>query len=120
VAALVNFVVGLAVLLVVLLAQRLADPDASGSLAPVADRPWLLVGGVMGVVFVVGAAWAVDALGVLLLSLVVLAGTLVGAVAVDLVVPTPGAEVTANLLLGIALTGASVGLAVLRRRGRGA
>lgn len=120
VAALVNFVVGLAALLAVLLVQRVVDPDASGSLAPVADQPWLLLGGVMGVVFVVGAAWSVDALGVLLLSLVVLAGTLVGAVAVDLVVPTTGAAITANLLLGIALTGASVGLAVMRRRGSGA
>ena len=55
-------------------------------------------------------------LGVLLLSLVVLAGTLVGAVVVDLVVPTEGAAVNGYLLAGIALTFASVGLAVVRRR----
>lgn len=115
VAALVNFTVGLSALLTLLLVERLADPEAAGSLAPVADRPWLLVGGAMGVLFVVGAAWSVDALGVLLLSLVVLAGTLLGAVAVDAVVPTEGAAITASLLAGIALTVAAVGLAMLRR-----
>ena len=43
-------------------------------------------------------------------------GTLVGAVVVDLVVPTEGATVNGYLLAGIALTFASVGLAVVRRR----
>ncbi len=71
----------------------------------------------MGVLFVAGAAWSVRALGVLLLSLIVLAGTLVGAVAVDLVLPTEGATVNGYLVVGIALTFASVGLAVIRRRG---
>lgn len=115
VAALVNFVVGLGALLALLLAERVLDPSAAGSLAPAAHRPWLLVGGVMGVLFVVASAWAVDALGVLLLSLVVLAGTLLGAVAVDAVVPTEGAAVTASLLAGIGMTVAAVGLAMLRR-----
>ena len=40
-----------------------------------------------------------------------------GAVAVDLVLPTEGATVNGYLLAGIALTFASVGLAVMRRRG---
>lgn len=116
VAALVNFVVGLTVLVTVLAVQALAADGAAGSLAPVADQPWLLVGGFMGLLFVVTAAWTVRALGVLLFSLVVLAGTLIGAVAVDVVLPTEGAQITANLLVGIALTAMSVGLAVLRRR----
>ena len=116
VAALVNFVVGLTVLMTVLAVQAPAADGAAGSLAPVADQPWLLVGGFMGLLFVVTAAWTVRALGVLLFSLVVLAGTLIGAVAVDVVLPTEGAQITANLLVGIALTAMSVGLAVLRRR----
>jgi transporter family-2 protein len=116
VATLVNFVVGLVTLLLILAGQALLTPDRVGSLAPMADRPWLLVSGAMGVLFVAGSAWSVRALGVLLLSLVVLAGTLVGAVAVDLVVPTEGAAVNVYLILGIALTFASVGLAVVRRR----
>lgn len=116
VAALANFAVGLVALLLVLVIERVVDSDDVGTLQPVADHPWLLVGGLMGVLFVVGSAWAVHALGVLLLSLVTLAGTLIGAVAVDLVVPTEGAAVTVQLLAGIALTAASVALAVLRRR----
>lgn len=118
VATLVNFVVGLATLLLIVLGQWLLTPDRVGSMQPVAEQPWLLVGGAMGVLFVAGSAWSVRALGVLLLSLIVLAGTLVGAVAVDVVVPTDGASVNAYLLGGIALTFASVGLAVVRRRGR--
>ncbi|HUV47565.1 MAG TPA: DMT family transporter [Actinomycetes bacterium] len=120
VATLVNFVVGLTTLLLILAGQWLLTPDRVGSLAPVAEKPWLLVGGAMGVLFVAGSAWSVRALGVLLLSLVVLAGTLVGAVVVDLAVPTEGASVNGYLLMGIALTFASVGLAVVRRRGRAA
>lgn len=116
VATLVNFTVGLAVLLGVLTVQAVVDPEAAGTLEPLLDKPWLLVGGAMGVLFVAGSAWSVRALGVLLLSLVVLAGTLVGAVVVDLVVPTEGAAVNGYLLAGIALTFASVGLAVVRRR----
>ena len=112
-----NFVVGLAALLVILAVQGLVDPEAVGSLRPIAEAPWLLVAGAMGVLFVAGSAWSVRALGVLLLSLIVLAGTLVGAVVVDLVVPTEGAAVNSYLLAGIALTFASVGLAVMRRRG---
>jgi transporter family-2 protein len=116
VATLVNFVVGLAALLVVISVQALVTDDGIGTLAPLWERPWLLVAGAMGVVFVAGSAWSVRALGVLLLSLVVLAGTLVGAVVVDLAVPTDGATVNGWLLMGIALTFASVGLAVMRRR----
>ena len=62
-------------------------------------------------------AWIAELAKALLLSLIVLAGTLVGAVAVDLVVPTEGATVNLFLLAGIALTFASVGLAVVRRSG---
>ena len=117
VATLVNFVVGLAALLLIVAVQGILDPEGVGSFSPVTEKPWLVVGGAMGVLFVAGSAWSVRALGVLLLSLIVLAGTLVGAVAVDLVVPTEGAAVNGYLVAGIALTFASVGLAVMRRRG---
>jgi transporter family-2 protein len=116
VATLVNFMVGLVVLLGVLAVQSVLDPDGVGTLGPITDRPWLLVAGAMGVFFVACSAWSVKALGVLLLSLVVLAGTLVGAVAVDIVVPTEGVAVNLYLVTGILLTFASVGLAVTRRR----
>ena len=116
VATLVNFAVGLLTLLLILAVQSVVDPDGVGTLAPIADKPWLLVAGGMGILFVAGAAWSVKALGVLLLSLVVLAGTLVGAVMVDLALPAEGVVVNGYLLVGIALTFASVGLAVVRGR----
>ena len=116
VATLVNFMVGLTTLFCFLGVQAIVDPGGVGTLAPIGERPWLLVAGSMGIVFVAGAAWSVKALGVLLLSLIVLAGTLVGAVVVDLVVPTTGAAVNLYLIAGIALTFGSVGLAAIRRR----
>jgi bacterial/archaeal transporter family-2 protein len=118
VATLVNFMVGLLTLLGVLLVQSLLDSQGVGTIGPVLERPWLLVAGGMGVLFVAGAAWSVKALGVLLLSLVVLAGTLVGAVVVDLVVPSEGVTVNGYLISGIVLTFLSVGLAAWRRRAR--
>lgn len=114
VAGLVNFVVGLAALLVVLGLRALVSGE-SGSLAPLADRPWLLVGGAIGVLFVVVSAWTIRALGVLLFSLLAIAGTLVGAVVIDILLPTEGTDVTGRLVLGLLLTALSVGLAVLRR-----
>jgi transporter family-2 protein len=100
----------------VLALQKIFDPASAGSLGGLDGKYWLLVGGTLGVVFVAGSAWAVKALGVLLVSLVVLCGTLVGAVLVDIVVPTGGATVNGYLLVGIAMTFGSVGLAVVRRR----
>jgi transporter family-2 protein len=60
----------------------------------------------------------VRALGILLFSLVVIAGQLLGALVLDLVAPTPGSEVTAGVLIGVGLTAAAVGLAALPGRRR--
>jgi transporter family-2 protein len=120
VAALVNFTVGLAVLLVVWVIQRNARGEIDGSLPNVTDQPWLYVGGLLGLLFVVSAAWSVRALGVLLFSLVVIAGSLVGAVAVDIVAPTEGASFTWELVVGLTMTFIAVGLASVRRSGKAA
>ena len=75
VATLVNFAVGLAALLLIVL--RPGDPRPGGSRIARARSPrshGCVVGGAMGVLFVAGSAWSVRALGVLLLSLIVLAG----------------------------------------------
>lgn len=118
VAAVVNFCVGLVVLLVVLSVERASRSDVAGRLPDLADRPWLYTGGLLGVVFVVSAAWSVRALGVLLFSLVVISGSLAGAVVVDVVAPTTGTTVNWQLVLGVLLTFAAVGLAAVRRRTR--
>jgi len=120
VAALVNFTVGLVVLLVIWGIQRGAREQIDGSLPAFTDKPWLYVGGLLGLLFVVSAAWSVRALGVLLFSLVVIAGSLVGAVAVDIVAPTEGASFTWALVVGLAMTFLAVGLASVRRSGKAA
>ena len=115
VAALVNFTVGLVVLLVIWAIQRNARGSIEGSLPSFWESPWMYCGGLMGLFFVVSAAWSVRALGVLLFSLVVIAGSLVGAVAVDLVAPTEGAAFTWTLVAGVLMTFLAVGLASVRR-----
>jgi transporter family-2 protein len=108
--------VGLTALLVVLTIERLSRDDIVGSLPSFSEQPWLYMGGLLGLIFVVSAAWSVRALGVLLFSLLVISGSLVGAVAVDLVAPTEGASFTWALIIGILMTLAAVGLASIRKR----
>ena len=112
VAALVNFVVGLTALVTLLVLTHTVGGRAWPQVPTAVGDLWLYSGGAMGVVFVVTAAWTVRALGVLLFSLVVLTGTLLGAVVVDVLFPTDGAQLTWNLAVGIALTLVAVGLAV--------
>ena len=100
--------------------QRNARGEIDGSLPSFTDKPWLYVGGLLGLLFVVSAAWSVRALGVLLFSLVVIAGSLVGAVAVDIVAPTEGASFTWALVVGLTMTFIAVGLASVRRSGKAA
>jgi len=115
IAALINFAVGLCALLIVLGIERARRDDISGALPNFGDQPWLYVGGLLGLVFVVSAAWSVRALGVLLLSLLVISGSLVGAVVVDVVAPTKGASFTWQLIVGILMTLTAVGLASVRK-----
>ena len=51
-------------------------------------EPWLYVGGPIGIVFIALAAAIVRFTGVLLLGLATIAGQIVGAVLLDLVLPT--------------------------------
>jgi transporter family-2 protein len=118
VAALVNFSVGLVVLTVVLAASLTVGGHAWSVPPPLAGHGWLYLGGPLGVVFVVSAAWSVRALGILLFSLVVIAGQLIGALVLDLVAPTTGSEVTPGVLVGVLLTAGAVGLAALPGRRR--
>jgi bacterial/archaeal transporter family-2 protein len=118
VAAVVNFCVGLAVLWVILAVERLLRTDITGSLPSFTGQPWLYSGGLMGLIFVVSAAWSVRALGVLLFSLVVISGSLAGAVLVDLAAPTSGTTFNWELVVGVLMTFGAVGLAGVRRRAR--
>ena len=116
VAAWVNFVVGTAMLVAVLLIGSLALGNA---VAPLPSGPWwVYLGGVIGVAFIAVAAWVVRVLGVLLFALLSVSGQLGGAVLLDLVAPTAGHEVGVRLLLGLALTLVAVAVASLGRGGR--
>jgi transporter family-2 protein len=64
---------------------------------------WIYAGGVIGVIFIAMAAWLVPIIGVLLFALVSIAGQLIGSLALDLLLPTEGSQVTATLIAGLAL-----------------
>ena len=114
-ATLVNFVVGLSALVAVLLvAHTVGDQPWVAPPAPW-SQPLLWLGGSIGVAFVVTAARVVRPLGVLLFSLLSIAGQLTGSLVSDLLVPTAGTVVSWQLVAGVLLTGAAIGFATLRR-----
>ncbi|MER7457083.1 DMT family transporter [Micromonospora sp. NPDC126480] len=100
-ATLVNFTVGTLALLVVFAVDLAVRGLPAGS--PPAE-PWLYLGGLIGIVFIAVAAAIVRFTGVLLLGLASIAGQVVGAVLLDLVLPTAASHPDATTLLGAALT----------------
>lgn len=76
---------------------------------------WSYLGGLLGLSVIAGAAWVVPVLGVLVFSLLSVFGQLVGALLLDLTVPTPGTTVGWHLFAGVALTFVAIVIAGLRR-----
>ena len=116
VAGVVNFVGGAAALLLAYLAEHLLGGRAWVFPPAPWSQPILWLGGPFGVIFIVTAAFAVRTLGVLLFSLLSIAGQLVGSLVSDLAVPTPGTQVGWQLVAGIVLTGVAVTYAALASR----
>lgn len=108
-AAWVNFVVG-ALLMICVVAVVDATTGTDWATIP-ADRWWMSIAGVFGLVYIATVAWVVRTVGVLITSLLTLAGLLAGSVLMDLAAPTSGSAVTWQLLAGVALTGSAVLLA---------
>ena len=107
----VNFLVGSLVLLILIPATWLLPARES---APVSGASWWLYGGaIFGLLVVVNTAWAVKYLGLLLLTVVSVSGQVIGAVVVDLLMPTRDIEVTWPLVSGAALTVVAVMVGVL-------
>ncbi|MEU2039318.1 DMT family transporter [Nocardia niwae] len=105
-AALVNFGVGLAALLVI---EALVIVWSGGP-ADFPAEPWLYLGGFIGVAFIALAALTVRWIGVLLLGLTSVAGQLLASVILDVLTPTSaGLSVTA--IIGCALTLVAVAIA---------
>ena len=76
----------------------------------------MYLGGVVGIVFIAIAAWAVPIVGVLLFAVVTIAGQLSGALLLDVVAPTAGTDLAINLVLGVLLAFVAVAVAARGRR----
>jgi transporter family-2 protein len=109
-ATLVNFAVGTAALLVAF-GVEVAVRGVPGGALPA--EPWLYLGGPIGIVFITVAAAIVRFTGVLLLGLATIAGQVVGAVALDAVLPTAASHPGPATLAGALLTLVAVLIATL-------
>lgn len=105
----INFAVGLSAVLVIaavpMVAGRLRLPERW-------DAPWWAwCGGACGIVFIAGAAWAVQHTGVLVFGLVAVTSQTSVAIALDLANPATSGRIGPVMLVGTALTvlGAVVG-----------
>ncbi|WP_457949222.1 DMT family transporter [Pseudarthrobacter sp. alpha12b] len=108
-ATLVNFVAGCTVLWVAL-AAKLA---VAGPANPLPAEWWYYLGGPMGCVFIGLGALLVRSLGVLVTGLGMIAGQLLGSLALDLALPAPGTVVAPATVLGTLLTLGAIILATL-------
>jgi transporter family-2 protein len=116
VAGIVNFVGGFVVLTVIYLGQHLVGGHP-WTLPPAPwSQPVLWLAGPLGVTFIVTAAFVVKSLGVLLFSLLSIAGQLAGSLVIDLVLPTSGSKIGWQLVAGVVLTAASITYAALASR----
>jgi transporter family-2 protein len=83
-------------------------------------NPVLYLGGLIGIVFIALASLVVKWTGVLLLGLAAIAGQLIGAVLLDVFVPTSGEHLTTATLIGSAVVLVAVGVAAIpTKRDRG-
>jgi bacterial/archaeal transporter family-2 protein len=114
-ATLINFIMGTGALLVAFAIDLLVRGWPSGHLP---SNPIYYIGGSLGVVFIAIAAAVVRHTGVLLLGLSMVAGQLIGALLIDLVVPGPEGRPGVNTLIGVALTLVAVLIASVRVRVR--
>jgi len=80
------------------------------------DNPWLYTGGLIGCIFIAGAALVVRTTGVLMLGLCIVAGQLLCALALDLLAPTQGHPLGVTTLVGTALALVAVVIAAVRWR----
>ncbi|MBW4704869.1 MULTISPECIES: DMT family transporter [unclassified Micromonospora] len=106
----VNFAVGTAALLVAFGVDVAIRGGPAGRLP---TEPWLYLGGPIGIVFIAVAAALVRFTGVLLLGLATIAGQVVGAVVLDVVLPTAASHPGPATLAGAALTLVAVLVAAL-------
>lgn len=110
----VNFLVGTSALVL----AAAVDVLVRGLPAGLPSQWWLYTGGTMGIVAILTAVTAVRVTGVLLLGMASVAGQLIGAVLLDVFVPTAGSELSVSSVVGIAMTMVAVGIAAIHVRRR--
>lgn len=119
-ATFVSFLVGTAPLLVVFLVSLAVTGPAGGTWPAVASADLLLYsGGLLGVTFIALQAAVVQRIGVLLLGLGMIAGQVVGALVLDVVVPgaaAPGAATYAGAALTLVAVAVPLVEGAVRRR----
>lgn len=113
-AALLNFTVGTTCLVLLLLVSLAVGGDLGGELGGLPDTWWLYSGGLMGVVFISGAALLVRVHGVLVLGLCTVAGQVVASLVIQ---GLSGDHLDVTTVLGgvVALVGVGVGAWASRR-----
>ena len=85
-------------LIVMILAKRI-------ELVPLPSGPWwIYTGGVIGVIYIAFSSTIVQHLGVLNFTLFSVGGQLVGSLAIDVLYPTDGVQISAYLISGIVMT----------------
>ena len=109
---LVNHLVGLLAIVTILVVTAPGHWDRFS----LPNQPWLYLGGVIGPIGIAMSAVLVGRLGVLLLGLGMVAGQLIGALVLELIVPTAGGGIQVASVVGIALTLAAVGITSLDGR----
>ena len=113
-AATVNFVVGLAALVVAgLVAVAVLGPPQS-----LPSTWYLYLGGPLGAVFIGLSAWIVGQIGVLLLALGAVAGQVVASLVIDVVLPSAAGAPSVTTVLGAALTLVAAGVVAAPWRSR--
>ena len=109
-----NFIVGATILGIVLLVHALV----SGLPAQLSDKPYLYIGGMIGILFVAGYAIVVRFIGVLLMGLAAIAGQLVASLTFDVVAPVAGHQLAWTTVVGTVATLAAIVIASLPWRHR--
>lgn len=111
-----NFVFGCIVLAAI--AVGIAVGSSQAWQFPSGAPWWAWFGGIAGILFIAGAAWAVHAIGVLIFGLVAVAGQLGTAMLLDILDPSTRGEVGPGLVAGVLITLAAAvvaGVAAARR-----
>lgn len=101
---------------VLLLAVVVLRAAAFGFPENLPTQLWLYTGGLLGAIFIAGAALVVARIGVLVLSVAVVAGQLIGAMMIDLVLPSPLHPLTLATAVGVALALVAVGISSVKKK----